>query len=397
MPKKKPEVAPKITSSPCSECPLNSNIKVLPCIPNNPKFFALGLAPGATEEITGIGFTGKAGDLLRSTLKRAGVNPERDVAYANLTRCRPIEDKFDSSWKKAQRRCSEYMYADLNKFPSLPILAMGSDTAKVILQDTKLQITKIRGVWWLTPHPENRRVFPTLHPAAILRSGAEEWRRQFEKDIFTFCKRVQGSDNLPDITIGIFERVADAENVIDLLVQSGSTFAFDIETYDCYETPSRKAVSTNPFHKDFRVRGLAVAYNKNSGFWIDFKADEDNKEECKRILNKLFMSSQPKWAFHGNFDEEGLIYQGWVDGINNRSGDGLLALISLGDGRRASNTLERAVMEILNESSYWDVDKSRMAEHPTSVVAEGAVRDAVSTFKLVKILEAKLKKGEYCP
>jgi len=395
----------KLLGDCCEDCPLRERIKVLPTLPPNRKVTVVGLAPGQTEEIQGKNFVGRAGALLRKILAKAGLDPTEDVGYVNLTRCRPIDDQFNAEWNKARRRCEGFFMDDLltpttsYKTGTGPLLVCGTDAVKVVKEDRKAQITQERGLWQLSP--VRRPFIATWHPAAILRSGSLERAKQFEEDIFRMAKRVNRQDKLPSIKQIVCKNIDTAIPFLTKLALQKTPWAFDIETYDAKKFPSRKGVAVDPFHPDFRVRGIAFATSDKGGFYVDLKEDEENipleiRTEGGQLLTEVFTSGADKWAYHGNFDEEGLVAQGWTQKVTNRRGDGLLALIALGDGRRSSNTLARAVTEVLKEPTYWEADKTEMRDLPLEVVAEGAIRDAVATFRLVKKLHGFMENGKYC-
>jgi hypothetical protein len=252
-------------------------------------------------------------------------------------------------------------------------------------------------MWYRTP--EGRFVFPTWHPAGIMRqvneTGQAKRLIQFRKDLKRFADKVLGREQLPPIQIDIFPTLAEAKTFLEYLARSKSRWIFDIETFDNLNVPGRKYVATDPFHPEFRVRGVAIAWRGDRGAWIELAPWEHRKDEARAILSPAFMSMTPKGAFHGHFDEAGLVYPGWVHKVENRSSDGLLALIAINAGGQEGKSLERAVVEILGEPQYWSVDKTRMKDLPIAQVAEGSVRDACSTLKLVDVLEEKLKAGDY--
>ena len=114
------------------------------------------------------------------------------------------------------------------------------------------------------------------------------------------------------------------------------------------------------------------------------------------MLDSVFRSSARKVAFSGHFDEEGLIYPGWVSEIAHRDGDGLLALVALGNGTYDSMRLEKAVVDILRRPQYWNgVDKNGMRDVPLEICGRNAVGDACHTFELVRVLEERLARAEY--
>src|SRR5574337_648285 len=392
---------------PCKDCPLNDGrAKVPPTLPEGMVALAVGLAPGRTEEQQGQGFVGEAGQLLRSALTEGGLNPTTDVGYANLTRCRPnrnaanTSDDFESKdWKKAATRCRKLLDLTLALHPDVPLLALGAEPAKRLTEEKLLKITAARGLWYT--NSEGRKVFASVHPASILhvRGNPEAYRgteKRFRNDIKTFASTLTGTLVLPPMTLYVYHNPGEAAEFCQWMATVETPWAFDTETFDGKASPSRKSVSTDPCHPDFRLRGLAVSWNSTSAAYIELMTWQDRIAEARAILSPMFASAAEKWGFNAHFDEEALVFPGWVDHIRNRRGDGLLGMIALGDGRRLSHTLERAVVDYLKEPPYWSgFDKSYMGTAPLEQVSESCARDALSTRKLCLWLHKRFQQGKY--
>lgn len=84
-------MANKLSS--CTSCVLsNCRTNVVPFSGSfNPKVLIIGEAPGPDEDSLGIGFIGKAGDLLRTVLSKIGFK-EQDVLFANSVACIPRDN-----------------------------------------------------------------------------------------------------------------------------------------------------------------------------------------------------------------------------------------------------------------------------------------------------------------
>ena len=125
-------------------------------------------------------------------------------------------------------------------------------------------------------------------------------------------------------------------------------------------------------------------------------AVDDRKDDVRSLLDPVFGSDAEKWPFNGSYDEEGLVYPGWVTEINARSGDGMLAMVALGDGRHESLRLEKAAADLLKRPQAWDgFDKSRIRDLSIDEVAQGAVGDASNALALCRLLHDRLARGEY--
>lgn len=126
----------------------------------------VGEAPGANEDRVGVPFVGASGRLLDSMLASAGISRD-EVFIANVVRCRPPENRAPkprevaacAGWLEEQIRLIEpRLVVTLGRFALQHFLPGGKITA---LQATVQQIDyRLRTL----------RLYPLLHPAAILRN-----------------------------------------------------------------------------------------------------------------------------------------------------------------------------------------------------------------------------------
>jgi hypothetical protein len=335
---------------------------------------------------------GPTGKVARAAVLEAGLDPDQDVAWLNLARCRPEGDNFDTpQWGKAERRCIKgYLEADLAKLAGLPLVVLGRRPLQWVADEgKKTGIGSARGLW---THAQGREVFVARHPAQFLRDIEPlktQRTLQFYQDMQRMADRVLGRER-DAFTVEVYASAREAEKRLAWLATHGP-WVFDIETYDARQVPSRKNVSTNPFHPDFRIRGIAFAWSPTEGCWVDLLNGHGTE-----LLRPVFESNAEKGAFHGNFDQEGVEMAGLVPSLRCRTFDGMLAMVALSDGRHESLRLEKAVVDILGRTQYWvGVDKEFMRDLPVEQVARGAVGDACFTFELCVVLHDRLARGEY--
>jgi uracil-DNA glycosylase len=125
----------------------------------------VGEGPGAEEDRQGIPFVGRAGQLLTGLIADIGLRRE-DVYIANVVKCRPpgnrdpLPDEIDT--------CRPYLEGQLGFIDPAVVVTLGNFSTKLLLE-TKEGITKLRGREF--PFRERAVLIPTLHPAAVLRSG----------------------------------------------------------------------------------------------------------------------------------------------------------------------------------------------------------------------------------
>jgi uracil-DNA glycosylase family 4 len=393
---RKPAIDPE---NPCDGCPCEHHPKIKPVLPSNPKIVVIGTAPGAQDEATGQPWSGEPGQLLRAALQEAGFDPQRDVGRVNLARCRPRNDDFDNAaWAQSERRCWHYLERDLQGYTGR-VVVFGKRPLSKISGDPKLMINAYRGLWVKGKALNNVDAFVMRHLAQILKAREPlktEWLRQFGTDIKRMAERVFNPPAPRAFEVKIFPDPWAAAGFLGKLAQHPHPWAADIESFDGAEFPSRKEVSTDPCHPDFRVHGIAFAWGPTKGAYVVLKDSYDRLDEASEILSPTFASPVSKRFFNRPFDEPGLVYTRWVNEIMNPEEDGMMALIALSDGRHESLRLEKAVTDLLGWPQYWsEMDKSLMRDLPIEDVARGAVGDACATWALCEVLGKRIKNEEY--
>ncbi|UFP96388.1 uracil-DNA glycosylase [Gloeobacter morelensis] len=134
----------------------------------------IGEGPGENEDLTGIPFVGKAGQLLDKILEAVQFDTEKDVYIANIVKCRPPGNRKPAP--EEMKACLGYLNEQIRMVdPKILLLAGG--TAVEGLTGDKRGITKLRGQWlqW-----QGRWVMPFFHPAFLLRNpsrdaGSPKW------------------------------------------------------------------------------------------------------------------------------------------------------------------------------------------------------------------------------
>ena len=130
----------------------------------------IGEAPGAEEDRQGLPFVGRAGGLLNELLEGIGLSRER-VFVANTLKCRPPGNRDPQPIEI--ETCRRYLEHQVELIQPKVIATLGNFATKLITAD-QTGITRVRG------KPQTHtlgdrvvRVFPILHPAAILRNPSQ--------------------------------------------------------------------------------------------------------------------------------------------------------------------------------------------------------------------------------
>lgn len=95
----------------CKACNLCKNrIKSVVSKGNeNAKIMLIGEAPGKLENEIGKPFVGKSGQQLNDLLSEAGFNPDQDIYFCNVVKCRPVKNNKDRKPKKQEiEACVKY-------------------------------------------------------------------------------------------------------------------------------------------------------------------------------------------------------------------------------------------------------------------------------------------------
>jgi DNA polymerase len=137
----------------------------------------IGEGPGEQEDLQGVPFVGRAGELLTRMIE-AGLGIERRTVYiCNIVKCRPpgnrnpAPDEVDS--------CRSFLDGQIDAVSPRAIVTLGKPAASLLL-GREVAITRIRGQWH---EYRGIPVMPTLHPAYVLRQYTEENRRFVWEDL----------------------------------------------------------------------------------------------------------------------------------------------------------------------------------------------------------------------
>ena len=127
------------------------------------RLLLVGEAPGRDEDLQGLPFVGRAGQLLNKML--AAIQLDRqDVYICNVLKCRPPDNR--TPMPDEVERCSPYLEQQIALVKPVLIGALGLSAAQALLK-TKASMASMRGRRF-----EYRGIplIATYHPAALLRN-----------------------------------------------------------------------------------------------------------------------------------------------------------------------------------------------------------------------------------
>jgi uracil-DNA glycosylase len=127
----------------------------------------VGEAPGADEDVQGIPFVGRAGQLLTRIIESIGLKRE-DVYIANVIKCRPPQNRNPE--QDEVDTCEPFLFRQIDVMKPRVIVALGTFAARALLR-TLDPISRLRGRVY---DYRGAQLIPTFHPAYLLRNPASK-------------------------------------------------------------------------------------------------------------------------------------------------------------------------------------------------------------------------------
>ena len=127
----------------------------------------VGEAPGGDEDIQGIPFVGRAGQLLTKIIEAIGLTRD-DVFIANVIKCRPPQNRNPEP--DEVETCEPFLFGQIDVIKPKVIVALGKFAAQALLR-TDAPISRIRGKVF---DYRGAKLIPTFHPAYLLRNPSSK-------------------------------------------------------------------------------------------------------------------------------------------------------------------------------------------------------------------------------
>jgi DNA polymerase len=138
----------------------------------------VGEAPGHDEDLQGIPFVGRAGQLLTRIIE--AIELTRDQVYiANVIKCRPPENRNPEP--DEVETCEPFLFRQVQIIKPKVIVALGTFAARTLLRTTE-PISKLRGRFYKYA---DAALIATFHPAYLLRSPDKK------RDVWDDMKKVR--------------------------------------------------------------------------------------------------------------------------------------------------------------------------------------------------------------
>jgi uracil-DNA glycosylase len=171
----------------CTRCRLSQGRTQIVFGQGNPeaKLLFVGEGPGEQEDVRGIPFCGRAGELLTSMIEKGLGIARSEVYICNIVKCRPPNNRTPLPDEVAA--CRPFLDGQIEAIGPRVIVALGKPAASLLL-GRDVAITKIRGTWH---EYRGIPVMPTFHPAFVLRQYTPENRRLVWEDLKAALARAQ--------------------------------------------------------------------------------------------------------------------------------------------------------------------------------------------------------------
>lgn len=253
-------------------------------------------APGKSEDELGIPLIGKAGQLLRSRLRKFGIDLDEDCIKLNVLQCRPPNNRKPTNDELAC--CAPRVREQLTKFSPSLIFAFGSSAVASLLSKapfgpsvTAMDCRVIPSYDW------NAWVACGYHPSWHSRTDSR-YIRWLDDCIGNGLEKL--NQPLTDLRLHwndfkIVEDVDELESLFAAIEREGFPVAFDYET-----------VGLNPFAPRAKILTAAVAWDCDMGFVIPLSHPhamwtKKQYEKVRSILSRWLLGPSPKiiqnWAF----------------------------------------------------------------------------------------------------
>ncbi|MCX5668053.1 MAG: uracil-DNA glycosylase [Candidatus Omnitrophica bacterium] len=159
----------KTEISGCKRCSLHRTRHNTVLGAGNPKaeLMFIGEAPGEDEDLHGLPFVGRAGQLLTKIIEAMGLK-RSDVYIANILKCRPPNNR--PPLPAEIEECEDILKKQIGIIKPKIICTLGKFASQTLLR-TETTISALRGNF---KEYNGIKLMPTFHPAYLLRNPADK-------------------------------------------------------------------------------------------------------------------------------------------------------------------------------------------------------------------------------
>ena len=254
------------------------------------KILVVAEAPGAREDEKNIQLIGRAGQRLRKTLRKLGVDLDRDCIKTNAVICRREENKTPSDEMIAC--CRPNLLKTIEEYDPILIILLGKVALKSLMPTIyKEKIDSISkwGGYVIPCHKPNAWIAATYHPSFLLRKPDPILDKLFEKHLRGVLKHKKRPWSAPPNfaeQVEVITKPLNAAHILHQMRNKGGAVAFDYEA-NCLKPEGERTeiISCSVCWKGKRT----IAYP-----WAGEAIEE---------TDKLIRSSMPKIASNIKFED----------------------------------------------------------------------------------------------
>jgi DNA polymerase len=154
----------------CTRCPLafqGRHTIVFGDGDPNARLMFIGEGPGADEDMQGLPFVGRAGQLLNNMVAAMGLK-RAEVYIANIVKCRPPQNRVPEPAEA--NTCTQFLFRQIEVIRPQVIVALGA-TAATYLLGGKSALARLRG---RLHEARGAKLIVTYHPAYLLRDPTQK-------------------------------------------------------------------------------------------------------------------------------------------------------------------------------------------------------------------------------
>lgn len=156
-------------ASSCTRCRLASGRTNVVFGTGNPRAAVMfvGEAPGQQEDVQGLPFVGRSGQLLDRLIWEEMALTRKDFYIANTVKCRPPGNR--DPLPDEIKACNPFLEGQLQQISPKVVVTLGNFSTRLLLGRAE-GISRLRG----RSYPfRGGKLVPTFHPSAALRGGGQ--------------------------------------------------------------------------------------------------------------------------------------------------------------------------------------------------------------------------------
>jgi uracil-DNA glycosylase len=187
----------------CGLCETRTNVVVQDGNPQA-QLMLIGEGPGEQEDLSGLPFVGRAGQLLDKILEAADIDRKTETYISNIVKCRPPNNRVPLP--SEADACWVYLKSQIELIKPKVILLLGATAISGILKVKNPKITKLHGRW-IEGQGELLQgilLMPFYHPSYLLRNSTKEvggpkwqaWQaiKEVKKKLLEICTDLASTD-----------------------------------------------------------------------------------------------------------------------------------------------------------------------------------------------------------